>query len=336
MQLNTETYLNHLSHLPYPYLENMHYIGQCVEDALIILDQDGMIVFSNDAAASLYSEFGYIDAIIGKRYHEISLHGAIKAGPARNQSACQFGLCGRHYALSEHFFQDYRGFYVLLIRDITERHQSNEQLLLKSVSVREAHHRIKNNLQTIQGLLSMQERRMVSQEGKAALQDAIGRINSISLSHDLLVKSESSGEEIYIQDLLGLLRNNFLSVAESDDFKLSIVLTGDDFLLEKDTCASITLILNELLQNAYKHAFPGRTSGEIELCAKDNALYPQLIVSDNGRGIPADIEKPQATDGLGMQLVRNIVKNRLKGRLNIASNPSGSVFTFDFRKCIMK
>lgn len=318
----------------YPCLAHMIPICDCLEDAAIVLDGAQRVIHCNNPARALFAEFGYVDDILSSPYGAVSLHGAVRAGVDAPCVQHDASLCGRHYAVRERYVAEQGGYYLLVIRDVSVRVQWEELLLQKSMALREADHRIVNNLQTVQGLLALQERRMGDGEAKLALQDAMGRISSISTAHKLMMKSEAQVSEFSVQGLMEDIKTSFLHIDQLGKRGIRVELRGDDFPVAGDFCSSLALILNELLQNSAKHAFGSGDGGCISITAKDDALYPKIVYQDDGKGFDMDAASASRT-GLGINIIRNIVKNKLKGRLEIFSDANGSVFTFDYRKRIL-
>jgi two-component sensor histidine kinase len=193
---------------------------------------------------------------------------------------------------------------------------------------REAHHRIKNNLQTIHSLLDLQRRRTSSIECGEALSDAMNRILSIATTHEILVKSGI--DSVSLIDVIKRLSNYFLNSIAETSKQISVIVEGDNFDVDSGTSTSISLVINELLQNSFKYAFPDRQRGNIYIHVKEIPVYSKITISDDGVGF--DQEKIRNDkNNLGLQIVQNIVKNKLKGRLDICSNKEGTTITFDFK-----
>jgi len=314
----------------YPYLKNLTILSECVCEGVIVLNQEKKVVYRNPQAAKIYVDYGYIYDIMGKSYEEISMHGRLDVGPGiqKARQEGEFTCIGNHYKLKQFCYLDQEYFYILVISDITQEKRNEENLVLKSVAIREAHHRIKNNLQTIQSLLEMQCRRIQSKEGVMALQDAMTRIMSISTSYEsLLIRGM---DRVSLYDVIVGIQNKFMALIEDSPLEIEISVNGDDFDIDADTSTNIALVINELIQNSFKHAFVGREGGHIDITITERPVYSEIQVSDNGSGFDTSVvHNPQ--DSLGLQIAENIIKNKLKGRLDIRSNESGTTMLFDFR-----
>ncbi len=219
--------------------------------------------------------------------------------------------------------------------DITERKQAEENLKKslaeKEVLLKEVHHRVKNNLMTIIGLIKMQEIKAGNEKFKPLLQELEGRIRSIAMVHESLHKSENLARidlQNYIEAMSSHTRAQF---GAERDIRFSVQAAG--VMVDLDIAVSCGLILNELITNAYKHAFPGdkHCSGagkcEIAVSVKHEGGMLTLTVADNGVGLPAvlDWEKSEA---LGLRLIKMLSK-QLNGSIEL-DRSAGTVFRFKF------
>ncbi len=191
----------------------------------------------------------------------------------------------------------------------------------ESTVAREIHHRVKNNLQVIASLLSLQLRRLAEPEAKEALEDSIRRIMSISVVHDFL-----SGKQLERVEALGLVRDVSESVANSmraPDQRFSISVEGAPTLeISPRQATSLAVIVNELVGNAIKHGFRNAGEGDliIRLSNEDHAV--RLTVENSPGRLPVDFVLERA-NGLGLQLVRSITESELSGTFSLQPAPSG-------------
>lgn len=196
----------------------------------------------------------------------------------------------------------------------------------KNILLREMHHRIKNNLQIISSILSMQERRSHSQETKRILKENVSRINSIALVHEVLLNDD--GRLINLNALVSKLILYLKDCAVSEEEEISIVLEGDEIIVDSDKATSILLIINELITNALQHAFKVKKRGEIKVKFVYGHMYCVIMVTDNGSGF-AEREKDRGS--LGLELMKKIAVDKLNSRLKIETGKDGTVASFDFR-----
>ena len=218
-----------------------------------------------------------------------------------------------------------------LMIEVNERKAAEEQvrtsLQEKEVLLKEIHHRVKNNLQIISSLLNLQANRVSDERTLQALGDSQARVRSMALIHEKLYQSQSLAEIDFgeyvrslASDLFRSYRRNFTAV--------QLDVQTDEVSLELDLAVSCGLILNELMTNALKYAFPDGRHGTIsvQLRATPERVV-QLRVADNGVGIPADLDISR-TKSLGLQLVNNLVA-QLDGKLDL-DRSAGTAFQVSF------
>ncbi len=216
-------------------------------------------------------------------------------------------------------------------RDITERKLAGDRLKAslqeKEVLLQEVHHRVKNNLQVISSLLNLQSQYIEDQIVLEIFKESQQRIHSMSLIHEKLYRSENLASidfGAYIRELAAFL----LRSQKQSGQQISLSIHTDEVLLRIDTAVPCGLILNELVTNALKHAFPNGQSGEIRVELRAvNASWFQLIVADNGIGLPANFDF-KATSSLGLYLINSLVK-QLNGNINLNQN-QGTEFKISF------
>ena len=188
----------------------------------------------------------------------------------------------------------------------------NANLVVRSAIIREMHHRVKNNLQTVAMLLRLQLRdgRMVS--GHEVLTETISRILSIAAVHEIL--SVEGFRLVNLRQLLERVTQNVTQTMAEPALRLAVDVRGEDVFLNSHQATSLALVVNELLQNAIEHAFPHRTDGRIEirLHTQDGGLV--LEVQDDGAGLPPGFE-PTAGDDLGLKIIHALVTEDLGGSI---------------------
>ena len=239
----------------------------------------------------------------------------------RDQAQFEFPALGlRYFDVTYYPYSSQEGTVthaVVVSHDITERKQA-EEARKKEVLLREIHHRVKNNLQVISSLLNLQSRYIKDKQALEMFKDCRNRIRSMALIHDKLHQSqdlEGINFAGYIRDLaVNLFRSYGVDLQ-----RIKLKVEVDDVLLGVDTAVPCGLIINELVSNSLKHAFPAGKKGEIRIGLhpdRDNKLI--LIVSDNGVGLPEGLDF-QNSESLGLQLVNNLV-NQLEGTIEFNSS----------------
>lgn len=198
----------------------------------------------------------------------------------------------------------------------------------KDTLLREIHHRVKNNLQIISSLLSLQSSQIEDKEALEVFKEGQNRVRSMAMIHEKLYKSDEMARinfSEYIKDLSESLFYNYH--VEHNKIKLNTNI--ENIYFDVDTSIPCGLIVNELLTNCLKHAFPNNKNGEIILDLEDNQGTYILNVTDNGVGFPDNIDYTN-TQTLGLQLVTNLV-NQLDGTMELINNGGTSV-TIQFKE----
>jgi two-component sensor histidine kinase len=209
---------------------------------------------------------------------------------------------------------------VVLLRDVTELRRRDRLLLSKDAAIREVHHRVKNNLQTISSLLRLQSRRLPPGEGREALQESERRVRSIALVHEIL--SRDTVDQVHFNDILPSL----MRMAEdlgSPDRPVHITSSGDAGDVPASVATPLAVVVTELLQNAAEHAFGpdgdgGDGEGGLQVDVRLERTGRELVVrvSDNGVGLPDGFDIEQ-TSSLGLSLVRGLIGTQLGGRISM-------------------
>jgi len=234
--------------------------------------------------------------------------------------------------LSKHIWIGDSELHVAFARDITQRRRTEESLRAsleeKTALLREVHHRVKNNLQIVSSLLGLQAAQTQDPLALGVLQDTRNRIRSMALIHETLYRSDNLARvnfSAYVQNLC----SHLISVFGVDPSRIQVIMRVADIGLQLDEAVPCGLIINELVSNALKHAFPGGRAGRItlDLQAEPGALR-KLQVADNGVGIPPGVDLNR-TDTLGLQLVTNLA-GQLGASLEV-ERAGGTVIMLKFR-----
>ncbi len=212
---------------------------------------------------------------------------------------------------------------LLTMIDITERKRAEEyvaaSLAEKELLLKEIHHRVKNNMQIISSLLHLQSSRIRDSETALALKESEQRVKSMAMIHEALYRSDDLAQidfERYIHDLV---RNILVSFGSTSN-KVSLNVNIRERYLDIAIAIPCALIINELVSNSVKHAFPDNRQGEIEislLAINEDTL--ELCVSDNGIGVPDDFHLNES-ESLGLKLVTRLVEMQLNGTLSLERN----------------
>jgi two-component system, sensor histidine kinase PdtaS len=318
--------------------------------ASIVIDSSARVLYMSSLAEQLYRKLGYNTSLLGRRLSELDTNEHIcfkalerdicleqqidehnlvwvkRAVPLSSEPAS--GIMSRLLVKREGV-----GSALILIEDITEEHRKEQALRVKSALIREIHHRVKNNLQTIAALLRMQARRTGSPEVLDMLKQSINRILSIALVHEFLSKDDASGEAslINIRDVTQQMLSEVVQGILDPEKNIRITLEGADLSLPAQQATSCALVINELLQNAVEHGFASKNEGSIRVILQETNGQMAIDVIDTGEGLPPafDVER----DGsLGLQIIRTLVKEDMKGLFTMCSDESGVHARISFRR----
>jgi two-component sensor histidine kinase len=203
---------------------------------------------------------------------------------------------------------------LVLLRDVTELRRRERELITKDATIREIHHRVKNNLQTVAALLRLQARRIDSDRGREALEEAVRRVGSIAIVHETL--SQNLDERVEFDEIADRV---LAMVAEISPGKVVTRRSGRFGILTAEVATPLSMVLTELLQNALEHGFGPGEQGTVEVTATRAAAPDDqltITVRDNGRGLPDGFE-PQTAGNLGLQIVRTLVVGELGGTFDM-------------------
>ncbi|RBY86463.1 sensor histidine kinase [Blastococcus sp. TF02A-30] len=208
---------------------------------------------------------------------------------------------------------------LVLVRDVTDVRRRDRALLTKDATIREIHHRVKNNLQTVAALLRLQARRMTEPAARAALEESVRRVASIAVVHETLAGSREDVVDVddVLDQVLPML-GDLTSVGPAARTRR----TGSFGELPAEAATPLVLAVTELLHNAAEHAFPDGEPGAIELVAERSGDDLVVRVRDDGRGLPDGFDVAQS-DGLGLQIVRTLIVGELGGTLAMGSPGEG-------------
>ena len=312
-------------------------MGPRVGDGLVRLDASGRAVYASPNALSAYRRVGLGGDLVGVDLAEVTRAAAADrvAGEAAAASIAA-ALAGR---FPDAMDVEGRSATMLLralplqapgaevgalvlVRDVTDVRQRDRALLTKDATIREIHHRVKNNLQTVAALLRLQARRMTEPAARAALEESVRRVASIAVVHETLAGSREDVVDVddVLDQVLPML-GDLTSIGPAARTR-RIGSLGE---LPAATATPLVLAVTELLHNAAEHAFPDAEPGAIELVAERDGDDLVVRVRDDGRGLPDEFD-PASSEGLGLQIVRTLVVSELGGSLTMGA-PAGQAGT---------
>jgi two-component sensor histidine kinase len=328
-----------------------------VGDGLIRLDRAGRVTYASPNAQSAYRRLGFPADLVGESLGGVT--GELCDTGEPMEEALTAVLSGRAPREVE---VEARGSVmqlrtiplvvggtrigaVVLCRDVTELRWRDRELMTKDATIREIHHRVKNNLQTVAALLRLQARRLQIPEGRMALDEAVRRVGSIAIVHETL--SHTPDELIDFDDIADRVMAMAGEVS-TPETQVTPKRSGSFGVLPAEIATPLAMALTELLQNALEHGLANRY-GTLEVNAqrygeeagpvqagpprpgavrggppRSEEDEPRLVVSvaDDGVGLPADFDV-EGADSLGLQIVRTLIVGELGGRLDFRRRPSG-------------
>jgi len=213
---------------------------------------------------------------------------------------------------------------LILVRDVTDLRRRDRELVTKDATIREIHHRVKNNLQTVAALLRLQARRMDSEPARSALEEAVRRVGSIAIVHETL--SEAVEEQVDFDEVADRLGRMVTEVSAVGD-RVRVRRDGRFGVLPSEVATALAMVLTEVLQNAVEHGYPEEVEGDApggEILVTVRRLVGRLHVSieDDGRGLPEGFDLDVSTN-LGLSIVRTLVESELGGQLEVGPAPGG-------------
>ena len=200
--------------------------------------------------------------------------------------------------------------------------QEGDHLML-----REMHHRVKNNLQLVASILNLQSRRIDDLEMKGIIRENVNRVLSIAAIHDILMNTSGDMQHLSSKTLFAQLGHNLQALIPPEK-EILLTMTADEIPLTPDTATSVSLVITELVSNAFFHAFANRARGRVEVSFCKGALFHTVTVSDDGTGFDLAGERKNS---LGLQIVQATVQDKLRGKLHINSGSQGTKVSFDLK-----
>ncbi|WP_460809442.1 histidine kinase N-terminal domain-containing protein [Nocardioides salsibiostraticola] len=325
-------------YFPAPGQRSDHADSPRVGDGFLRVDPAGRVIYASPNALSVYRRLGLNGDLAGlsladltrdlvppRRRPDEETLSAVLGGRAHRDTEIgtdEVSLILRSIPLRDE--NDHLGALILL-RDVTDLRSRDRELVTKDATIREIHHRVKNNLQTVAALLRLQARRIdpeVAGSARAALEEAVRRVGTIAIVHETLSEAvEETVEFDDIADRLGRLVCDMGAVSG----QVRINRQGSFETLPSETATAMAMVLTELLQNAVEHAFDTddpSVTGEIAVVAQREGDTLTVRVEDDGRGLPDDFDLTTTTH-LGLSIVRTLVESEMGGRFELGPAPSG-------------
>lgn len=292
-------------------------------DGLMVVNQEKIITAANNTAKHIFSVLG-VSHLIGSRTNSLAINwplvgNVLESGIGAERDLPMQGILLRLRVLPL-VDEPQTPAAIIIVEDITELQKKDEELLIKAVVIKEIHHRVKNNLQTIVSLLRLQERRAHCEETKTVLHDCINRVNSIAVVHEFLSRQDQ--EMIDMGKVARGIYNAIMSSMVAPNLKLDASFQADAAALPSHQATSMALVLNELLQNSLEHGFKDRVQGKLLISFKALPRHYELRICDDGCGLPPDFSLTK-TNSLGLKIIQTVVESDLKGTFTLKNQPEG-------------
>ncbi|MFM2384796.1 MAG: hypothetical protein RL166_670 [Actinomycetota bacterium] len=297
-------------------------------DGLLILDQEDMVTFASPNALSAFNRFGVSGELVGQNLQvamETSLGKNLRSdenlavvvngrAPWRADAySPTMAMSLRAVPLKRN---NQRTGAILLCRDVSELRRQERELITKDATIREIHHRVKNNLQTVASLLRIQARRTDSDEAKEALEQAMRRVAAIALVHDTL--SEGLSQEVNFDEVFDRVLKLTSEVAATVGTTVNTIIDGKFGQLPSEKATSLAVAITELVTNAVEHGLAER-SGVVHVNAERKGKKLTVTISDNGKGLP----EGKLQEGLGTSIVKTLIEGELRGTISWFSPKDG-------------
>lgn len=299
-----------------------------VGDGLLKISPDGEILYTSPNAISLYRRLGISGNPVGQSLWGLELpnkgyRALLAKGIPFQQETEKQGT-----AFVERIIPLTPGGNIkqllILVKDITELREQERLLRYKESAIREIHHRVKNNLQTVASLLRLQARRLESAEAKRALEESVNRIRSIALVHETL--SFEDGEVVNFtkvaQELVPMITADIL-VADNN---IDLIVEVDAGFVTSELATPMALAMTELIQNAAQHAFPNAhaVKGKVKVKIDRHRDVLEAEISDNGIGLPKDFQVEEGSN-LGLRIVNTLIVEELGGEMTIGPTDAAAL-----------
>jgi len=318
----------------FPYTEHSELFDPAVRvgDGLIRLDINGAIIYASPNAKSAFSRMGWAGELEGNNLGQAARKVSVVKLEA-HEEAIEVGLSGK--ALRRVEIENAGGTVdllalpllaggdrigaIVLLQNVTELRRRERELVTKDATIREIHHRVKNNLQTVSALLRLQSRRIEDPAASAALNEAVRRIASIALVHETL--SSSAEASVAFDDVLDRLVAHALDLSPRM-VQLQIARTGELGSLDPRIATPLSLVVTELIHNALEHGL-AESGNHLTITVARGESGAEITIFDDGVGLPKGFSMAESSN-LGLQIVRTLTENELRGNIDLVRTTAGT------------
>jgi two-component sensor histidine kinase len=302
-----------------------------VGDGFVRIDATGVVSYASPNAQSAYHRLGLTRDLVGVPFAALTESLVPSTGTPTDEALAvtlsglrpretEFGnadatVVARVFPLQP---GDAHAGAAILLKDVTELRSRERDLLTKDATIREIHHRVKNNLQTVAALLRLQARRVDAPEARLALDEAVRRVASIAIVHETL--SETLDEQVDFDEVCDRLSEMVCDVA-SEMVNITTSREGSFGWLAAEIATPLAMVITEIMQNAVEHGFAGRP-GRLDVQVLRSSVSLHVDIDDDGQGLPTGFDQV-ASASLGLSIVRTLVESELSGTICLGGNPEG-------------
>ncbi len=291
-----------------------------VGDGAIVLDAEGKVTFTSPNAVSALHRMGFHMNAVGRHVDDLGFEGhVLRTAFSLRVPITQELERGTTTTIHARILPLFDGLDIagalVLLRDVSDLRQQERLLVSMDATIREIHHRVKNNLQTVSSLMRMQGRRVAQPEAKAAIDEAVRRIRSIALVHEIL--AQDGGDDVRLAEVIRPITSMVEEALVSPDRPVRFSVVGDGPTLPANVASSLAVVLTELLQNAVEHGYPpGTSGGQVILELETSGHRLVMRVHDDGAGLPEGFDLA-TSEGLGLTIARTLASGELGGQLSL-------------------
>ena len=346
LELNYREIANHIYRMiaegNFPVQEGV-YLAEAaprVGDGLVRLDVGGSVTFASPNARSAFIQIGWSMDMDGMNFGEI-LDSLIETEYIREprEENWRVSMSGKNLRREE--FENSRGVVdllsipltagdqrigaVVLVHNVTELRRKDRALVSKDATIREIHHRVKNNLQAVSALLRLQARRVDDPNASAAIEEAVRRVASIAVVHETL--STSHKDSVTFDEVVSKIASNAIELSPRSK-EVEILRSGEFGEIPSIVATPLALVITELIHNALEHGLAIEGS-KVEITAHRSGRTMRVLIADDGIGLPVDFDLEKNTS-LGLQIVRTLTSHELAGTIEFSRLKKGTEIELRF------
>jgi len=300
-------------------------------NGLFVLNNRGAVTYANRNAARMYRQYCGGEPLGGELMDKLSCRTMEElVGKMSNPMEFEFGAAS--FLFQAHplvAYGDLSGC-VLSMQDVSELRRKERELNAQSASIREIHHRVKNNLQNVVALLRLQMHRSQSKVVKTEFDACINRILSISQVHDVF--AHQNWDSINLKELAEYILHKLVETFSLPKQRIDVSVQGQAVRLDAAQAVPMALVINELVTNSLKHGIKANPHGEISILVEETGGKNHIVVADSGTELAMDWAQDKKNN-MGLELVRLLICDQLKGTFRLERCGASTVATVSFPLC---